>query len=375
MIAGRAMHFTRTQREMAALVKVCEATLRTRMEEFGETPSAQLTVKEFSALKGDELEANPADPPAFDRARKAEAAKNAASKIVKGESGESAKTATQAAKGKSAGAGKGLAKGRKQRGREMTEREREEEEDRLAEEEADVDNTLTEAGGAGNSVGDRDARSDAFEEEIPDYLPEATAAAATLVNPSQSSNPPAPTVGDEGAPATARSSAAGGNEPIVVEDDHLSEFDDDDDVAEALYDEDEVKGKEKIWSWENEDWLTEQDEKARRRLLDEANGIFEQPKKPRKKRKAPEEGADGEGGWKRSQNQQFNIEDVARAVVKREAEVKGSSRVNYGALLGLFKIPKDAGSSAEGAAGSSAEGAGATADEGEGASADEEEME
>jgi transcription factor IIIB subunit 2 len=49
LIAARMHGFHRTQREVITLLKLCENTLRQRMEEFQSTPSSKLTIDEFWA--------------------------------------------------------------------------------------------------------------------------------------------------------------------------------------------------------------------------------------------------------------------------------------------------------------------------------------
>lgn len=50
VIAARMHGFRRTQSEIVRVVRVCEATLRKRLDEFGETPSSQLTPQEFEGI-------------------------------------------------------------------------------------------------------------------------------------------------------------------------------------------------------------------------------------------------------------------------------------------------------------------------------------
>ncbi|KAJ3039196.1 transcription factor TFIIIB subunit brf1 [Rhizophlyctis rosea] len=62
-IAARMHGFNRTPREIVLQVKICEATLKNRLAEFSQTPSAQLSVEDFSSIWLDRAE----DPPAFAR--------------------------------------------------------------------------------------------------------------------------------------------------------------------------------------------------------------------------------------------------------------------------------------------------------------------
>lgn len=65
IIAARLHGFRRTESEVVRVVRICEATLRRRLEEFGRTPSSQLTPQEFEGIW---LEQE-ADPPAFTHGR------------------------------------------------------------------------------------------------------------------------------------------------------------------------------------------------------------------------------------------------------------------------------------------------------------------
>lgn len=92
VVAARFHGFRRTNAEVRSVVRVCEATLRKRLEEFGQTPSSLLTPDEFEGiwLEGEE------DPPAFKRARQQETseAEDAANLLPLGEGGVRAATPT-----------------------------------------------------------------------------------------------------------------------------------------------------------------------------------------------------------------------------------------------------------------------------------------
>jgi transcription factor IIIB subunit 2 len=65
IIAARMHGFRRTESEVVRVVRICEATLKKRLEEFGRTPSSQLTPQEFEGIW---LEQE-ADPPSFTHTR------------------------------------------------------------------------------------------------------------------------------------------------------------------------------------------------------------------------------------------------------------------------------------------------------------------
>lgn len=66
LVAARLHDFSRTPKDIIKVVKVCEATLRKRLNEFGDTPSSHLTLDEFMSIDLEEEQ----DPPAFKAARK-----------------------------------------------------------------------------------------------------------------------------------------------------------------------------------------------------------------------------------------------------------------------------------------------------------------
>lgn len=65
IIAARMHGFRRTENEVVRVVRICEATLKRRLEEFGKTPTSQLTPQEFEGIW---LEQE-ADPPSFTHTR------------------------------------------------------------------------------------------------------------------------------------------------------------------------------------------------------------------------------------------------------------------------------------------------------------------
>lgn len=65
IVAGRLFGFQRTQLEVIQVVKVCEATIRKRMQEFASLPSGRLTPAEFHSVWLEEE----ADPPVFAAAK------------------------------------------------------------------------------------------------------------------------------------------------------------------------------------------------------------------------------------------------------------------------------------------------------------------
>ncbi|KAJ2306762.1 transcription factor TFIIIB subunit brf1 [Coemansia sp. RSA 2706] len=66
LISARLHNFRRTQREIMQVVKIADATLRRRLEEFRMTPSGNLSVADFRSLWLEQA----VDPPAFTNNRK-----------------------------------------------------------------------------------------------------------------------------------------------------------------------------------------------------------------------------------------------------------------------------------------------------------------
>eukprot|EP00048_Salpingoeca_helianthica_P012351 m.178698 g.178698 ORF g.178698 m.178698 type:complete len:533 (+) comp15360_c0_seq38:1038-2636(+) len=69
LIAARLHGFSRTQGEIIEVVRICNATLRRRLEEFSDTPSSELTPQEFQEIDLEEE----ADPPSYQSARRKKA--------------------------------------------------------------------------------------------------------------------------------------------------------------------------------------------------------------------------------------------------------------------------------------------------------------
>lgn len=63
LIAARMHGFKRTQNDIIRIVKICDVTLRKRLNEFMETPSAELSIDQFRVTELSE-EVN---PPSFKR--------------------------------------------------------------------------------------------------------------------------------------------------------------------------------------------------------------------------------------------------------------------------------------------------------------------
>merc|ERR1711865_1066351 len=69
LISSRAHGFSRDPQDVTRILRVCGMTVKSRVKEFEQTPSASLTLQQFNRV---ELE-NEADPPAFTKNRIMEA--------------------------------------------------------------------------------------------------------------------------------------------------------------------------------------------------------------------------------------------------------------------------------------------------------------
>jgi transcription factor IIIB 90 kDa subunit len=65
-IAARLNNYNRTIREIVMVVKICEGTLRQRLQEFSKTPSGQLSTTDFQTIMLDTAE----NPPSFNTTQK-----------------------------------------------------------------------------------------------------------------------------------------------------------------------------------------------------------------------------------------------------------------------------------------------------------------
>ncbi|XP_031436833.1 BRF1 RNA polymerase III transcription initiation factor subunit a isoform X2 [Clupea harengus] len=70
LVSARMHDFCRTVKEVIGVVKVCEATLRKRLIEFGDTPTSAMTIEQF--MKADLEKGDECDPPAFTEGKRRE---------------------------------------------------------------------------------------------------------------------------------------------------------------------------------------------------------------------------------------------------------------------------------------------------------------
>ncbi|KAJ3085738.1 transcription factor TFIIIB subunit brf1 [Quaeritorhiza haematococci] len=304
-IAARMNGFRRTSQEIIHTVKICESTLRKRLQEFKETPSSELTVSDFQTIW---LEQS-ADPPSFGPPKA----------------------------NRPDGAGETRTGGQRETEREEREEgEGEQNEDADGEEEeegqendddGEIENGTTgrkrkasasdkengrkkrkksNAGGEGENGGkkkkqDRRKRHDDFEDD----LGEAELAAEMKVHLSQQQLQEL-------------------LKKLDMTDDQdvndLSYLDDDLEIQGALLTPDEVEFKTVIWMGENSDWIIKQDAKAK------AN----ENKKPSNRSRGPRKKRDPI-----SFPPAASAAEAARNLVNTKKVL--SKKINYAVLDGLFE--------------------------------------
>ena len=283
LVAARLHHFHRTQREVVRVVKVCDATLRQRLDEFEATPTASLTTDEW--FKGVEL-TQEADPPAYSRSKgqMLDRARQAAVAAME------ATEATEAADGAGPAAEGGF----------------------------DVMDSTTESGVT------IDASVDAELREVLASLSQGLAAddsaAAGAAAPASSS-----AAARAGLAAAAEVLGLVEPEQVVVtawtdpgDDGRLSELDDDDEVVACQLSEAEAAAKGAHWEEEHRDYLQRQKEKKRQaeeKQKEQGDKAAAPPRKKKKQEKKPS----------------TTGEAVAQMVQQR----KPSKKINYDRLKAL----------------------------------------
>ncbi|KAJ3303135.1 transcription factor TFIIIB subunit brf1, partial [Gonapodya sp. JEL0774] len=264
-------NFKRTQKEVVAVAKVCEVTLKKRLDDFSATPTSSLTPHDIfqAGVWLDPYEM----PPAYARALEAEK-ERALGKTFEGGGGAHKDLGTSAHAAKK---GKRVTFQADEEGDEMTDRMREQEEEREVLEE-NARELLLEAGQSSGSVTgvDGDASVErTIEEDFVAFMPQLAALSrklplANLDAPMVAALPPESSTADDGAPKDAAvlpesTMSTGDAAPMVPQEDEedmrLSDLDDDEEVAGAIYDEEESKAKELLWRATNAEWLRDQEEK------------------------------------------------------------------------------------------------------------------
>jgi transcription factor IIIB subunit 2 len=287
LIAARLHGFRRTQKEIIQVVRICDSTLRRRLIEFQDTPSAYLTPQEFEMIDLDE-ECN---PPAFTRARLAESSAAAAVTAATASSSSFVPSSTE---------GGGLVGG--------------------VDVDVDVDSELLE------KEMEAALNSDEFREIEQQQLHQTSSSN----NSSPATNITTTTTAPTTEPLQQRPPQQ--QQPsldivIAEENEDLSDISDAD-VAGYLHNAEEVKMKSALWHVMNREYLEQQAEKEREEASNRAAG------KPTNKRKRsstssnPTSSGSSGGGRKTAETPA----EAAMAMIKK----KVSTKINYNALEGLF---------------------------------------
>eukprot|EP00041_Stephanoeca_diplocostata_P025724 m.679073 g.679073 ORF g.679073 m.679073 type:complete len:529 (-) comp22810_c0_seq6:2435-4021(-) len=276
LIAARLHGFSRTQKEIIKVVRICESTLRKRLEEFEDTPSSELTTKQFMQI---DLEGE-ADPPAFAQARK-RARLDAALAITASAARDSQGDILS---------NPDVLKEMESMAQSMSS---------LASTEADPHQRMAQARGSAASVATAAVPLPVSGDgSVAASLAQAVAAAST---------------------AAAKNTSGDAVNAVDKDDEELTDLSDDE-VSMFILADDEVKVKSELWQKENADYLEKQRMREEQEAYDREHGIVKaDPKKRKKKRDRPARAPTTPG------------EAVQQMLEKK----KTSSKINYAVLKGL----------------------------------------
>eukprot|EP00051_Salpingoeca_urceolata_P017749 m.244529 g.244529 ORF g.244529 m.244529 type:complete len:677 (+) comp19038_c2_seq3:216-2246(+) len=316
LIAARLHGFSRTQKEVVNVVRICESTLRKRLDEFEETPSSELTLQQFKQI---DLEGE-ADPPAFTQAR------------------ERARLALRDSQAAAAAAAAAAASGSELDAETMSAAEKELQSLCQTQEFVELDNQAnTDAGVSPSAAASATAAAAAAATTdapsshpgVAACTPSATAAAAAATalpsNEATASATAAPTT-KPSKPAPRPRHLSGHpisglwNAPEL--DDPLAGFSDSELEQEYQMTERERRAKEKVWMEDNREYLSKQAAKEEQAAKDRAAGITKAPAKKRK----------------RKSHRQTEPAGSAEEAMQQMLEYKKSrisSKINYDVLKGL----------------------------------------
>lgn len=314
ILAARMNNFRRTVREVVYVVKVTEITISQRLNEFSSTESGELTVDQFRSVQ---LE-NTHDPPSFARARegrkpvrsvKTKAPETAAE--IEGDSVEPEAPPKRVDADGFAIPSLPIDPALMQ-----------------AEKDSQVPNSLT-GPDQESSMPSTKGRS---RPKLPSPSPEQVASEEALETEMSGYLANGSRMVESVETGTAPPKKAVSDNPEIDE----AEFESDPEVSNCLLSTQEMEIKEQIWVHENKDYLRNQQAKALKRALEEADT---QPgdRKPRKRRKGrlgdvrylEGEGEDGEGRSTRA--------STPAEATRRMLERRGfSKKINYRLLETLF---------------------------------------
>eukprot|EP01102_Stenamoeba_stenopodia_P005658 TRINITY_DN16401_c0_g1_i1.p1 TRINITY_DN16401_c0_g1~~TRINITY_DN16401_c0_g1_i1.p1 ORF type:complete len:581 (-),score=135.90 TRINITY_DN16401_c0_g1_i1:30-1772(-) len=291
LIAARLHGFRRTQKEIIRVVRICDTTLRRRLAEFQETPSAYLTPQEFEVIDLDE-ECN---PPSF---RSPPTAQPVAA--VANETESSVVTSQPLA----------IASTKKSKETEVNGIDLDSEEI-----EREMEDTLN---------------SEEFIEIEKDFMNDSEGFSLNKFVNEEDTPSDVVAVKETGSSFNIDSDAT--NE-LVEDDEDLSDIRDSD-VMGYLHSEEEVRLKTALWHAMNKDYLEQQVEKEKEEARNRAAG-----KPPKKKRKR--------------ETKKSSVAETAAEATMAVLKKKVSTKINYAALEDLFNVKNLFGGASGSSSGSS----------------------
>uniref|UniRef100_A0A8C8IBE8 Transcription factor IIIB 90 kDa subunit n=1 Tax=Oncorhynchus tshawytscha TaxID=74940 RepID=A0A8C8IBE8_ONCTS len=321
LVAARMHEFRRTIKEIISVVKVCEATLRKRLNEFEDTPTSQLTIEEFMKVDLDQE----CDPPSFIAGQRKKRMKleELEKKIddVQGEIHEyqdEIEMELEQSRPKLRGMYASCAKPGTTQGSCSAAMQEEDDEISLPDREEREDEELKAVAQHLNKElcdqvisGEEDGEG---QEERP---PRRGPSLASLLGPM-------PTAASLGLPESI--SKCIGEEKENDEDAENGELDlsgiDDDEIELYLLNDKEVKIKTELWLKQNEDYLKEQKEKEERIAKEKELGIYKDKKPKTSKKRAP-----------------IHASTADEAIEKMLEQKKISTKINYDILKELNVKP------------------------------------
>ncbi|XP_024271208.1 BRF1 RNA polymerase III transcription initiation factor subunit a [Oncorhynchus tshawytscha] len=315
LVAARMHEFRRTIKEIISVVKVCEATLRKRLNEFEDTPTSQLTIEEFMKVDLDQE----CDPPSFIAGQRKKRMKLLEEELekkiddVQGEIHEyqdEIEMELEQSRPKLRGMYASCAKPgpQEEEDDEISLPDREEREDEELKAVAQhLNKELCDQVISGEEDGEG-------QEERP---PRRGPSLASLLGPM-------PTAASLGLPESI--SKCIGEEKENDEDAENGELDlsgiDDDEIELYLLNDKEVKIKTELWLKQNEDYLKEQKEKEERIAKEKELGIYKDKKPKTSKKRAP-----------------IHASTADEAIEKMLEQKKISTKINYDILKELNVKP------------------------------------
>ncbi|CAG8439942.1 11419_t:CDS:2 [Acaulospora colombiana] len=253
LIAARMNNFRRSVKEVIAVVKTADVTIKRRIEEFKETPTAKLSVQDFRVVWLEQQ----SDPPAFTKARKAEknmtGKRNPITIISDSSSKEKAGDESYGTQINSS-----LREG-------VIDNERKRRNDDIDEEDSDSDKNSNDENLTENINQNQNGRN-LVEEQIEKELEEEMNSYLNDPNLKKISSEMEEESGK-------KCSNKDHSEKDKLDDEEIGSDFDDDEISNVILSEEEVKIKTQVWMDMNREYLKEVEEKRKKQEIDRANGI------------------------------------------------------------------------------------------------------